>query len=172
MDVGNSLTVVREVQTRLKAAVLARGARPLRFAIVGGATGVAQLSVLAVLVWMGMQPLLAELIAFAFSIQMSFVLSQTFTWRDRYGAESGKRNIAVRWAAFHACISAGAAVNLAVFAVSMHSLPHMLAAVMGIVAGASLNFLTNDRLIFGRGSTTNQVASATGPADLVAPHTV
>ena len=55
-----------------------------------------------------------------------------------------------RWATFNACISVAAVVNLSVFAVALHFVPHLPAAALGIVAGASLNFISNDRLTFGR----------------------
>ena len=143
--------LVRERPAPRSSALLARRARPLRFAIVGSATGAVQLGALAMLVRAGLQPLLANAAAFALSAQMNFVLSQTFTWRDRNGGEPERRGIAGRWAAFHACISGGAVANLAVFALAIHVAPHLLAAILGIVAGASLNFLTNDRLTFRRG---------------------
>ncbi len=161
------LETMTERVSRMAGALLARRARPLRFAIVGGTTGVVQLGVLAVLVSMGLQPLLANALAFALSAQMSFVLSQAFTWRDRHGAEPGRSGLLARWAAFHACISGGAVVNLAVFALALHAMPHLFAAVLGILAGASLNFLTNDHLTFRRAPRANRGASA-GAGDLAA----
>jgi putative flippase GtrA len=152
--------IVRERPAPRSRALLARRARPLRFAIVGGATGAVQLGVLALLVRAGLQPLLANAAAFALSAQMNFVLSQTFTWRDRNGGEVERRGLAARWAAFHACISGGAVANLAVFALAIHVAPHLLAAVLGILAGASLNFLTNDRLTFRRAPVAKQGAVA------------
>ena len=140
--------VVRGMPAPRPNALLARRARPLRFAIVGCTTGAVQLGVLAILVSLGLHPLLANGVAFAFSAQMNFVLSQTFTWRDRNRGEPEGRGLVGRWAAFHACISGAAVVNLAVFALAMHVAPHLLAAVLGILSGASLNFLTNDRLTF------------------------
>ena len=143
-------SMIAEISARRASSLLAMRARPLRFAIVGGATGMLQLGVLGVLVSVGLQPLLANAAAFALSAQMNFVLSQTFTWHDRSNGEAERGSLFGRWAAFHACISGGAVANLAVFALAMHVAPHLLAAVLGIVAGASLNFLTNDRLTFRR----------------------
>ena len=159
--------MVRERPAPRSRALLARRARPLRFAIVGGATGAVQLGALAMLVRAGLQPLLANAVAFALSAQMNFVLSQTFTWRDRNSGEAERRGIAGRWAAFHACISGGAVANLAVFALAIHVAPHLAAAILGIVAGASLNFLTNDRLTFRRAPTTKRVAAVSAPPRLL-----
>ena len=123
-----------------------------------------QLGVLALLVSMGLQPLLANAGAFALSAQMNFVLSQTFTWRDRNSGEAERAGLVGRWAAFHVCISAAAVVNLAVFALAMHVAAHLLAAILGIIAGAALNFLTNDRLTFRRARMTKRAAPGGAPA--------
>ena len=128
--------------------LVTKHARPLRFALVGGIAGVIQLGALGVFVSVGMQPFLANAAGFALSAQVNFLLSQTFTWRDR--RDDGQRSLLSRWATYHACISGAAVVNLAVFALVLQVAPHLLAAALGIVAGALLNFVTNDRLTFKR----------------------
>ena len=80
---------------------------------------------------------------------------------------SGVRAAAQASAARPVTGSGAAVVNLAVVALAMHVAPHLLAAALGIVAGASLNFLSNDRLTFRRAPGANRRASA-GAGDLAA----
>ena len=121
--------------------------RPIRFAIVGGICGLAQLAALAILLNTAIHPLVANVVGFTLSAELNFVLSQTFTWRDRH-LRDAHDTIARRWLTFHLCIGGTAVLNMAVFAGLRFELPDLLAAAVGILAAAVLNFFANDRLTF------------------------
>jgi len=122
-------------------------ARPVRFAVVGGISGLAQLATLALLINSSVDPLVANAFGFAISAELNFLLSQTFTWRDRTRHDA-RDTMAARWLTFHMCIAGTAALNMAVFAVMRNEVPDLLAATIGILAAAVLNFLANDRVTF------------------------
>jgi len=121
--------------------------RPIRFAVVGGICGLTQLTALAILLHTAIHPVIANVFGFALSAELNFVLSQTFTWRDRH-LRDAHDTIARRWLTFHLCIGGTAGLNMAVFAGLRLELPDLLAAAAGILAAAILNFFANDRLTF------------------------
>jgi putative flippase GtrA len=119
-------------------------ARPLRFAVTGGLAGLTQLLLLELLVEHGWPALVANLVAFLLAAQLNFVLSSTFTWRDRQATGA----IGRRWLQFHGTIASMAGLNMAVFAASRTVLPELVASATGILAAAIGNFLLGDRLVF------------------------
>src|SRR2546423_9656275 len=128
----------------LRAALLSRVARPLRFALTGGLAGLLQLGLLALLTGRGWPAALANAIAFLLAGQVNFALSTTLTWRDRRMTAPLWR----RWLLFHGSIAAMAGVNGLVFLAVRTVLPPLLASAAGIAVAAGGNFLLGDRLVF------------------------
>jgi len=134
---------------RVSAMVFGDAARPLRFALTGGAAAVVQLILLALLTRHGWPELAANGVAFLFAAQLNFALSVTFTWRDRLAAHGLRR----RWLAFHGAIAGMAVVNMLVFAAARTAVPVLAASALGIGVAAIGNFVVGDRLVFRRHTT-------------------
>lgn len=128
----------------MRGMLLSTSARPLRFAGTGGAAGAVQLILLALLTRHAWHPVIANCVAFLLAAQVNFLLSLTFTWRDRAPAGSIPR----RWILFHGSMGSMALVNMAVFAVARPFIPLAPASLAGIAAGALGNYLLGDRLVF------------------------
>jgi putative flippase GtrA len=125
--------------------------RVMRFIAVGGTCGLVQLSVLHALVaGPGMDERLANLlVAFPVSMEMNFVLSQFFTWRDRMSTSLKPRRFLARLAMFNlSAISTSGVVNQGVFNLLNLFMWYLPAAAIGILAAAVANFLLNDRIVF------------------------
>lgn len=120
------------------------GRRIMRFALTGGTAGLTQLALLKLFVDGGWPELGANAVAFLLAAQLNFILSCTFTWRDR----RANRSLARCWLAFHGSIAGMAVVNMVVFAAARTVAPAMLASIAGILAAAAGNFMLGDRLIF------------------------
>jgi len=129
-------------------------ARPLRFALTGGIAGVVQLALLALLTRHGWPALAANGVAFLLAAQVNFVLSVTFTWRDRSDGRGPWR----RWLAFHGSIASMAVVNMLAFAVARAALPALTASALGIGVAAIGNFIVGDRLVFRRNALIERTA--------------
>lgn len=142
------MTLTPSLGTR--ALLLARGAAPrlLRFACTGVIAGIVQLALLHLWLAHGWNALVANPVAFLVSAQFNFLLSATFIWRDRHGATHRTETLFRRWVAFHGAILGTAILNQAVFAVAQLALPALLAAGLGIAAGALVNFFVQDRFVF------------------------
>jgi putative flippase GtrA len=139
--------------------------RVARFLTVGGTCGVIQLFVLHTLVAArGVEEHLANLIAFFISMEMNFVLSQLFTWRDRWSPALQSRGFAARLAMFNVSASVSLVINQGVFAVFNLFIWYMLAAAIGICLASITNFLLNDRLVF-RVSRSREAAVKTAGAE-------
>jgi putative flippase GtrA len=138
------LAAARSGELSLAGRLLSDGARPLRFALTGGLSGLFQLAVLALLTGRGWPEFPANLLAFLPAAQVNFALSSLFTWRDRRTAAPLWR----RWLMFHASIAAMAVANQLVFLAAHTVLPTLPAAASGIAAAAVGNFLLGDRLVF------------------------
>lgn len=124
--------------------------RIFRFVIVGGSCGVVQLAVLHSLVaGGGMGERVANLIAFVISMELNFVFSQFFTWRDRWSARIQPHKFLARMAMFNvSAASTSGVVNQGVFNLLNTFIWYLPAAALGICAAAVANFLLNDRLVF------------------------
>jgi putative flippase GtrA len=133
------------------AALVAYGTRVrlIRFAAVGGASGVVQLTLLALLTRAGWSPLLANLLGFILSAQLNFTMSYLITWSDRVSLYA-RWQIVGRWARFHASIVGAAALNMLVFALARIAIPDLAAGVVGIGVAALANFLAGDRFVFSK----------------------
>jgi len=119
-------------------------ARLLRFALTGGSAALLQLALLTAFERLGWPGLVANGAAFVLATQFNFCASQTFTWGDR-PATGG---LSDRWLRYHAAVAGAALLNMAAFAVASRALPSVAAAALGIAAGAGVNFLCGDRLVF------------------------
>jgi putative flippase GtrA len=130
--------------------VRASGPRLARFACTGGTAGIVQLALLRLWTARGGDAIVANPIAFLISAQVNFLLSATFIWGDRGGGARRPGTCFRRWIAFHAAIFGTALLNQAVFIMAQQVLPALVAAGLGIVAGAGVNFIVQDRLVFAR----------------------
>jgi putative flippase GtrA len=140
--------------------------RVVRFVLVGGTCGLVQLSVLhALVVGPGMNERLANLlVAFPVSMEMNFVLSQFFTWRDRLSPALRPHRFLARLAMFNlSAISTSGVVNQGVFNLLNLFIWYIPAAALGILAAAVANFLLNDRLVFRLWSASGAPATITEP---------
>jgi putative flippase GtrA len=115
-----------------------------RFAATGVAAAVAQLTLLAVFLHAGAPPTFSNALAIGMAAQLNFGLSRSFTWHDR----PRERRLVFDWMRFMATVSASAALNLTVFEATRRVIEPLPAAALGILAGAALNFVVADRLIF------------------------
>ncbi len=125
--------------------------RGLRFLLTGGLCAVVQFALFAAFVRYA-DPLLANPIAFLCSAQLNFLLSQSFTWRDRAPASRDASTMLRRWLTFHASIATGFLINMTVFALTQLVIPPLPAVALGVAAASGINFLMNDRWTFGTGA--------------------
>jgi putative flippase GtrA len=128
--------------------VRASGPRLARFACTGLIAGAIQLALLHLWTARGWDALVANPIAFLISAQVNFILSATFIWGDRGSDGPRGETFVRRWAAFHGAILGTTLLNQAAFAVAQTVLPALVAAALGIAAGALVNFLVQDRVVF------------------------
>jgi putative flippase GtrA len=128
--------------------VLPHAGRPARFALTGGLAGLGQLALLTLFTRWGWSPDPANATAFVLAAQLNFLLSSSFTWRDRLAGRAGPRALWRRWLAFHGAIAGMAVVNMLVYAAARHALPVLAASALGIAVAAVGNFLLGDRLVF------------------------
>lgn len=127
---------------------LSARARVLRFALVGGTCGLIQLGLLHVLVDAQVQENLANLAAFGMSAQVNFILSQFFTWRDRWSPRLGLTSFISRLFLFNGSVATTGVVNQSVFGLANLIIWYLPAAALGIAVAAVTNFLLSDRIVF------------------------
>jgi putative flippase GtrA len=97
----------------------------------------------------GMGERLSNLIAFIVSMELNFVLSQFFTWRDRWSPALRPHKFLARLAMFNvSAASTSGIVNQGVFNLLNLFIWYLPAAAIGICAAAFANFMLNDRLVF------------------------
>src|SRR5690242_12470921 len=82
---------------RLGMLLFSAAGRPARFALTGGLAGLCQLALLSALTRRGWAPDVANVVAFLLAAQLNFVLSATFTWRDRLARAASWRAVRRRW---------------------------------------------------------------------------
>ena len=121
--------------------------RVVRFLAVGGTCGVIQLIILHKLVVSDVEAHLANLAAFIVSMELNFVLSQFFTWRDRWSASLRPSKVLGRLLLFNLSAATTGIVNQGVFALANLFIGYLPAAAVGIGVAAFTNFLLNDRLV-------------------------
>ena len=150
-------------------------ARVRRFVLVGTTAGLAQLGLLEVFIRAGVHENLANLAAFGVSVQVNFVMSQFYTWRDRWTPTVGLPGLVRRLFVFNGSAAITGVINQGVFGLANLLIWYQPAAALGIATAAVTNFLLNNQLVFrlrnsqrlaatngdsGRGSTRR---SPTGP---------
>ena len=123
-------------------------ARPLRFGLSGGVSGLLQLALLAKLTHAGWAPLSANGVAFIVAAQVNFAVNWVFTWRDRHADGSQVRSFLQRWAMFHGAVAGTACLNMLVFTLARLAVPPLPAAALGIASAAGVNYMLGDRLVF------------------------
>jgi putative flippase GtrA len=134
--------------TRALRSLLSERARPLRFAVTGGLTGVLQLALLALLTRHGWNAIPANAVALLLSTQVNFALSHLFTWRDRRPHAGTLPIVVMRWVAYQGSVAGTALLNMLVFVAARAVLPPLVASAAGLAAAASGNFVIGDRFVF------------------------
>lgn len=125
-------------------AALSRWAEPLRFALVGLAnTGVDFLLFVALHRLAGLDPLVANALAFAAAVANSYVLNKRFTFRDASPFSAGE---AVRFALV---ALGGLAISTLLIAVLGPRLTPEIAKAIAILATFVWNYVVSRRLVFG-----------------------
>jgi putative flippase GtrA len=125
--------------------------RFLRFAIVGTLGFVVDAGVLALVLQSGLAGFHAgRCLSFLAAASFTWALNRRFTFADR-AASRGSRG--AQWARYVAAMSAGAAVNYAVYALVLHMLGYTgliapLAVAAGSIAGLGVNFSAARHLVF------------------------
>jgi putative flippase GtrA len=120
----------------------------IRFAVVGGLCALLQLGFLETLVIIGMEKNVANFVALLASAQVNFFLSHSVTWAERRIRDEKGSRLLDKLARFNGLIAVSVLVNQLTFAVAVSRIHYLLAAVLGILAAASINFFVSDRLIF------------------------
>jgi len=137
--------------------------RIARFLAVGGTCGVIQLSILHALVVSDVEAHLANLAAFIVSMELNFVLSQFFTWRDRWSASLRPSMILGRFLMFNVSAATTSGVlNQGAFALFNLFISYLPAAAIGICLASITNFLLNDRVVFRLWSSRKATAKTAG----------
>ena len=137
--------------------------RIARFLAVGGTCGVIQLSILHALVVSDVEAHLANLAAFIVSMELNFVLSQFFTWRDRWSASLRPSMILGRFLMLNVSAATTSGVlNQGAFALFNLFISYLPAAAIGICLASITNFLLNDRLVFRMSSSREAAVKTAG----------
>jgi putative flippase GtrA len=136
--------------------------RLARFAIVGLTCFAIQAAILTALHELGIPLTLSNAIGFIASAQINFLLSTWFTWSDRRVPFSDVKTTATRWASFQTTAGIALCFNTAVFAIAARLLDPVVAAAVGVAAGAALTFAVNHFLIFRHTSTDRPAPESTG----------
>jgi putative flippase GtrA len=118
--------------------------------VVGAFCAAVQLSVLAGLVYLGLERHLANVVGGLVATQVNFALSARFTWSDRPVSGNPLAAVLGRLARFNAMSLATLIVNWGVFALASHVVPLLLAGFLGILAATGANYLVSGWLVFRR----------------------
>jgi putative flippase GtrA len=122
--------------------------RPLRFTFTGCTAALVQLALLETLTDAGWPVAAADIISLLVSTQVNFVLSYVVTWGDRRQVGAPMGGVFLRWAWYQGMIAAGLAVNMTVFLFVRSDLQLLVASAVGTAAGAGLNYVTGDHIVF------------------------
>jgi len=153
-----SVFLWRHVQ-RCACLLLSEAARPVRFFCTGGVAGLLQLGLLETLVQSGWNPVLANVVAALLTTQVNFVLSLLFTWYDRQPDSAMKQAFLIRWLSYQGVSLGALLLNQLVFVVAHLVMPILVAAELGLLVGASVNFVVMNRLVFRKPLPTSPVLS-------------
>lgn len=128
-------------RTALRRALLARFARPLRFAAVGVGCSLVQLTLLLCFRSLGIAALPANVAAYLLSAQLNFVLSNRFIWHDRWSSHHSVHHLLRRWIAFHVSIAGTFVVNQILFIAARAVMADLPASALAIAITGVLNFV-------------------------------
>ncbi|WP_237152722.1 GtrA family protein [Oryzibacter oryziterrae] len=121
--------------------------RIIRFATVGGTGFVVDAGITEALVYLGLSPYLARVLAVAAAIAVTYALNRRFTFKT--GASDARRGR--ERAAYLAVSLASIALNYAVYAAAIYLIPG-LQPVIGVAFGSGVAMFTNyfgySRLVF------------------------
>jgi len=131
----------RDIASRLVAS------RAVRFIIVGGISGVAQIVFLAIWLHFSSQHRLGNLVAFLLSAQINFALNQLVTWHSTLAGSSSQTTL-TRWVKFHGAIAVSAVINQVVYNVAVLFVPILVSAALAILFVAGFNFVMLNRFVF------------------------
>ncbi len=133
---------------RFLAVSIERVPRLVRFALVGGTCAAFQQACLVSFVRGGVQPNVANLIAFLVAAQINFVLSDAITWRDRRESHVSFAATGRRLLRFNAMVCSTLIVNQVVFALVSPFTHYFVAGLLAILVTASLNYAVSRNLVF------------------------
>ncbi|MFD0904570.1 GtrA family protein [Actinomadura sediminis] len=119
--------------------------RLLRYVSVGGLCFSLQYAFASALGRAGTPWPLANAAGFLTSAQLNFLLSTTWTWRDRT-----IRVAWPRWAAYHASVLLALGANTAVFLLAYRRTGPLPAALLGVLTGSTAAYLACDLGVFRR----------------------
>lgn len=127
--------------------------RILLFVLVGGTCGLLQIAILAGLTRSGnifsdqIGENIANVLAFALSVQLNFILSSNLTWKDKVVPGASTLRL---YFSFNAMMLGTLVVNQLVFALSNLYLPALVAGMFGIASAAVTNFVISGNFVFQR----------------------
>jgi putative flippase GtrA len=122
--------------------------RPVRFACTGCAAAAVQLVLLESLTDAHWSIVAADILSLLVSTQVNFVLSYLITWGDRRHVGIRLNGVLRRWAGYQGMVAVGLAVNMMVFLVARTDLQFLVASALGTAAGAGLNYVAGDHIVF------------------------
>lgn len=134
------------------AGLVRRYRRQITFGVVGVTVMAFGFLALIVLVeGLGVSPHLAYLVQAVLSVELSFVLSRHWTWRDRRGRAA--LTAAGEWLRFHASRAFSIPANQALFSTLVFAGASVLSAnAVCVTATALVNYLVSHHLIFREGA--------------------
>lgn len=124
------------------------GTRPLYFLAVGGVCAVVQGGLLVLLTEVGAVGSIGNLVAFAVSGQLNFLLSTVLTWRD--SVVSARRARLSRVLRFNAVLAAAALANQLLYLGARSLLPYLLAAAFALGVTTLAKYHLSNRWVFRR----------------------
>ena len=134
----------------------------IRFGISGGLATGTQMIVLVALVSLSLDKSVAHAIALAISSQVSFFLSRDLTWAERRRGDESIATVLGKLGRFNVMIAASMLVNQVTFQVAALHVHYLIAAAIGILVAAIINFTVSDRLIFAAATERKSVPASSG----------
>ncbi len=122
----------------------------IRFIMVGGICAVIQLTFLYTLAGLDIQKNLANLVAFAISVQPNFFLSYNITWVDRRSPDITLGQMLRKLLAFNATCFSALVINQIAFALVLPTSHYLLAGMAGIGAAVVINYTMSHKFVFAR----------------------
>ncbi len=126
--------------------------RFLRFGSIGSFCLLLQVVTLTLLREGGMNPVMANAMAFAGSAQANFLLSYIYTWRDRPRFKTAL-GLLRRWLKFNGVVLFALFVNSAVFALVHRAVGLVIGALLAVAVSALATFLLHNFMTFASSGT-------------------